>query len=106
MHSEEIVSIPSSGNVFADLDLPDPDVLLAKAALVSRIGDVIAERGLTEARAAALVGLDRPALSALLRGRLDDVPIDRLMHFLVALDRDVQIVVRPKQSEHARLTVA
>ena len=43
-----------SGNVFADLDLPDADVHFAKAELVSRIDDVVRERGITQAEAARL----------------------------------------------------
>src|SRR5262249_34195875 len=62
----------SSGNVFADLDLENPDELLAKVELVQRICDIIAERKLTQTKAAAILGIDRPQLAALMRGRLDD----------------------------------
>ena len=105
MSSEEIPVIPSSGNVFADLDLPEPEELLAKAELVRQIGAAIDERGLTQAEAAQLIGVDQPKVSALLNGRLSGFSMDRLVHFLIALDRDVQIVVRPKQSDRAHVTV-
>lgn len=85
----------STGNVFADLDLPDPDEALAKAELVHRIGGIIAERGLTPAAAASLLGVEGPELSGLLRGRFEDVPIGRLFRFLNALGSNVEIIVRP-----------
>src|SRR3954451_7869594 len=85
----------SSGNVFADLGLKNPEELLAKAELVQRIADVIAERKLTQARAAKMLGVDQPKVSALLRGKLDGFSLDRLFRFLNALGRDVEITVRP-----------
>ena len=57
-----------SGNVFADLGIPNPDLALAKAELVRCIRDVIAERKLTQAKAAELLGLDQPKVSTLVRG--------------------------------------
>jgi predicted XRE-type DNA-binding protein len=65
---------PSSGNVFADLDLKNPEELLAKAELVQRIWDIIAERKLPQTKAAALLGIDQPKVSALMRGKLDGSP--------------------------------
>jgi predicted XRE-type DNA-binding protein len=85
----------SSGNVFADLEVPDPEESLAKAELVRRICDVIAERKMTQARAAVVLGVDQPKVSALVRGKLEGFSIDRLLRFLNALGRDVEIVVRP-----------
>lgn len=85
----------SSGNVFADLDLKNPEEVLAKAELAQRIGDIIAERKLAQADAATLLGVDQPKVSALLRGKLDGFSIDRLFRFLNALGSDVEIVIRP-----------
>ena len=67
----------SSGNVFADLALKNPEELLAKAQIVQRICDIIAERKLTQAKAAQLLGLDQPKISALMRGRFDGFSLDR-----------------------------
>jgi predicted XRE-type DNA-binding protein len=86
---------PSSGNVFADLDLKNPDELLAKAELVQRNCDIIAERKLTQTKSAFLLGIDQPKISALMRGELDGFSLDRLFRFLNALGRDVDIVIRP-----------
>jgi predicted XRE-type DNA-binding protein len=88
---------PSSGNVFADLALPQPRELLARAELVQRIRDIISERKLTQVKAAAVLGVDQPKISALMRGKLDGFSIDRLLRFLNALGRDVEIVIRPAQ---------
>lgn len=84
-----------SGNVFADLGLPNPDLALAKAELVQRIRNLIAERKLTQAKAAKLLGLDQPKVSALVRGRVEGYSIDRLFRFLNALGQRVEITVRP-----------
>jgi len=84
-----------SGNVFADLDLPDPDLALAKAKLVQCIRDLIAERKLTQAEAAELLGIDQPKVSTLVRGRVEGYSIDRLFRFLNALGQRVEIKVHP-----------
>src|SRR5262249_34878628 len=89
----------SSGNVFADLDLRNPEELLAKAELVQRICAIIAERKLTQIRAAAGLGIDQPKVLALMRGKLDGFSLDRLFRFLNALGRDVEIVVRPARQD-------
>src|SRR5438552_4160434 len=83
-----------SGNVFADLGLPNPDLALAKAELVQRIRALIAGRKLTQTKAAELLGLDQPKVSALVRGRVEGYT-DRLFRFLNALGQRVEITVRP-----------
>jgi predicted XRE-type DNA-binding protein len=84
-----------SGNVFVDLGFPNPDIALAKAELVQRIRELIAERKLTQVRAGQLLGLDQPKVSALVRGRVAGYSIDRLFRFLNALGQQVEISVRP-----------
>jgi predicted XRE-type DNA-binding protein len=90
-----------SGNVFADLDVPDADAALAKAELARRICLLLSERKLTQARAAAVLGIDQPKVSALVRGKLDGFSTDRLFRFLNALGQDVEIVVRPRRRNRA-----
>lgn len=96
-----------SNNVFADLGLPHPEERLAKAELARAIGRVITARGLTQREAAALMGIDQPKVSHLLRGRLADFSTERLMGFLTALGRDVEIIVKtaPKSRRQGRLRV-
>lgn len=86
-----------SGNVFADLGLPDPDEALAKAEVARRICAIITERGLTQERAAAVLGVDQPKVSALMRGKLSGFSTDRLFRLLNALGQDVEIVIRSQR---------
>ena len=88
-----------SGNVFADLDLPDADTHLLKAELVSRIDDIIRQRRTTEAEAARALGLSRSELSRLLCGEFRAYSLERLLRFLMALGWDVDIVIRPSGSD-------
>jgi predicted XRE-type DNA-binding protein len=97
----------SSGNVFADLGLPNPEERLAKADLAIRIAAAIRAKGLTQARAAQLLDIDQPKISRLLRGQLSGFSTERLMKFLTLLGRDVEIVVRatPRSRRQGRLRV-
>jgi predicted XRE-type DNA-binding protein len=89
-----------SGNVFADLGLPNPEERLAKSMMAHRIAELIADRGLTQVQAAARLRIDQPKISNLLRGRLRGFSTDRLMAFLNALDCDVIITIRPAKKNH------
>jgi predicted XRE-type DNA-binding protein len=97
----------SSGNVFADLGLPDAEEAHAKALIASRICEIIAERKLTQTEAAAMLGVDQPKVSSLMRGKLSGFSSDRLFRFLNVLDRDVEIVIKPKRldAEHGSVKV-
>jgi len=89
-------STPSSGNVFADLNLPQADDLLAKAELAAKIIAELQRRRLTQSQAAAVLGIDQPKISALKLGKLSGFSIERLIRFLMLLGRDVEIIVRTK----------
>jgi predicted XRE-type DNA-binding protein len=101
-------STPSSGNVFADLNLPHADDLLAKAELAAKIIAEIQRRRLTQSRAAAVLGIDQPKISALKQGKLSGFSVERLMRFLLLLGRDIEITVKEKSNSRstARLRVA
>jgi len=105
--SEKTTFTPSSGNVFADLGLPNADEEMAKVELAFEIGRIIEERGLTQEEAAELIGVDQPKVSAVVRYRLDGFSMERLYRFLNALGRDIEIVVRekPKSRKAATLKV-
>jgi len=100
--SKKMKVTKASDNVFADLEVPEAEEALAKAEMASRICDIIAERKLSQTRAAALLGIDQPKVSALMRGRLEGFSSDRLFRFLTALDRDVEILIRPKKRRARR----
>lgn len=99
---------PSSGNVFADLNLPHADDLLAKAELAAKIIAEIQRRRLKQSQAALLLGIDQPKISALKQGKLSGFSIERLMRLLLLLGRDIEITVRgrAKPKSPARLRVA
>ncbi len=94
---EETV-VTGSGNVFADLGLPNPEQRLAKARLVQRIAEVIKKRELTQKQAGTILEIDQAKVSKLIRGRLSKFSTSTLIEYLTHLDQDVEIVVRPKLS--------
>jgi predicted XRE-type DNA-binding protein len=98
----------SSGNVFADIGLANPEEALVKAELAHRISTVIRKRRLTQTQAAQALGVDQPKISALIRGRLAPFSIERMMRFIVLLGHDVEISVksRSRSQTHPRLRVA
>jgi predicted XRE-type DNA-binding protein len=87
---------PSSGNVFADLGLDAPEELQAKAALMSKVATLLAERRMNQTEAAKLLGIDQPRVSALKNGKLSMFSTEKLMEFLTALGNDVDIVVKKR----------
>jgi predicted XRE-type DNA-binding protein len=105
---KELDYTESSGNVFADLGLEDADELLAKAEMVRQIASIIEHRHLTQTAAGQILGIKQPNVSRLLNGHVEDFSLDRLIAFLRALGRDVEIRVKkkPRSRAHARLAVA
>ena len=91
----------SSGNVFADIGLPNAEEHLVKAKLVFKIDALMRERGLKQVEAAKLFGVKQPDVSKMLRGDFRQFSVERLMRFLVALGQDVEIVVRPHGGKRA-----
>jgi predicted XRE-type DNA-binding protein len=93
-------------NIFADIGLPNPEEHLLKAQLVVKITDIMKQRKLKQREAAEIFGITQPDVSKMLRGHFQQFSVERLMRFLVALDQDVEIVVRPrKRTEMASLRV-
>jgi predicted XRE-type DNA-binding protein len=83
-----------SGNVYADLGRAAAGSLLIKAQLVSKISEILEEQGLTQIKAAALLGIPQPKLSNMLRGQFRGLSERKLMDCLTRLGQDVQINVR------------
>ena len=96
--SEAINYQTSSGNVFADLGLAEPEEMRAKAELVRQIGGLIRHANLTQVEAAAVLGIDQPKVSALLGGSFRGFSMDRLLRFLTLLGQDVEIRIAPASS--------
>ena len=106
MTKRKIEAQESSGNVFADLGLPDSEERLLKAGIVAELHRLIKERELTQVKAAKLVGISQPDLSHLLRGDFDDYSAERLMKMLTAFEQDIEIIVKPhrKAGQRGRIT--
>jgi len=95
-----------SGNVYADLGYADSEDMVVKAQLVTKIADIIRQRGLTQERAAKLLGPTQPKISRLLKGQFRGISERRLLRCLTRLGRDVEIVVKPTSRHRGgRLTV-
>ncbi len=95
----------SSGNVFRDLGLPNPEQEMMKTRLTLQIYRITRERGLTQAQAAEVLGVKQPHVSLLMRNRSGSFSAGRLMEFLTALGQDVEITVRPARKEHGVMSV-
>ena len=88
--------VRSSGNVFADLGLPNAEERKTKVRLTFEINQIIENRKLSQTEAARRLNINQPKISALSNYRIDGFSVERLMNFLTALDRDVDIIIRPK----------
>ena len=97
--------VKGSGNVFADLGLPDADIHLVKAGLVLKIAKTIESKRLSQAAAAEKLGISQPDVSKILRGQFRSVTVERLIKWLNALGQDVEIAVKPaRRREQGKLT--
>jgi len=94
-----------SGNVFADLGLPNPEQELLKAQLTLQIYRIVKARGLTQAQAGAVLGIQQPHVSALMRNRAGNFSVGRLIEFLTALGQDVKITVQPAKKAVGEMEV-
>ncbi len=87
-----------SGNIFADLGYAEADAHLFKAQLVTRIKDVMTQRGLTQTAAAKAAGVSQPDISRMLKGHFRDVSVERIMRMLTRLGCQIDVIVRPAGS--------
>jgi predicted XRE-type DNA-binding protein len=105
MSKKKIKAEKSSGNVFADLGLPNPEQELLKARLTLQIYRIVKQRGLTQARAGEILGIKQPHVSALMRNRAGNFSVGRLMEFLTALGQDVRITLKPTRKVRGEMEV-
>jgi predicted XRE-type DNA-binding protein len=99
---------PSSGNVFVDLGFADAAERTTKVALAVELNRILKSKGLTQAAAARVLGVNQPKISALTNYRLDGFSAERLLNFLTALGRDVRITIRsaPSGRSSGRISIA
>jgi predicted XRE-type DNA-binding protein len=105
MRKTKVPMKQGSGNVFADLGLPNPEQELLKARLTLQIYKIVKGRGLRQAMVGEILGIKQPHVSALMRNRAGNFSIGRLMEFLTALGQDVEISVKPTRRAHGELSV-
>jgi len=86
-----------SRNVFEDVGVPNAEEHLVKAQLVFKIDTIMKKRRMKQTEAADLFGVRQPDISKMLRGEFRQFSVERLLRFLVKLDQDVEIVVRPRR---------
>jgi len=97
----------SSGNVFTDIGLDNPEERLAKSDLALKLAQIINSKKLSQTQAATLLGITQPKVSAILNGRLKGFSLEKLLLLVVALDQDIEIVIKrkPETREQGRLSV-
>ena len=105
MRKTKVRVTKGSGNIFADLGLPNPEQELLKARLTLQIYKIVKERGLTQAQAGELLGIKQPHVSALMRNRAGNFSVGRLMEFLIALGQNVRITVKPTRKAQGEMSV-
>jgi|HubBroStandDraft_6_1064221.scaffolds.fasta_scaffold155953_2 predicted XRE-type DNA-binding protein len=93
-------------SAFHSLGLADADDLVLRAELMRKIGSIIAARGLTQAQAAALMGMDQPRVSALLAGKITKFSADRLLRALSDLGQNIELRITPARGRKGRMRVA
>lgn len=105
---EKIEHETGSGNVFADLGVANPEEALAKSDLALKIYEIISQKKLTQRRAAKLLGIDQPKISALINGKLAGFSLERLFRYLIILGQEITINIKPirPSKKGARLHVA
>ena len=106
MQEENKVKIKkSSGNIFKDLGFENPEEALSKAKIAIKINEIIAQKGYKQKKAAEILKIDQPKISALKNGRLRGFSFERLLLFLDALNYDVEIRIKDRDLKHSGFEV-
>jgi len=92
----------SGENIFLDLGFADGNTHFLKAQIVAELYRLVTEKKLTQNEAGASMGISQPEVSRLFRGHFREYSVERLMGFLTAFDRDVEIVSRPRRKRGSR----
>jgi predicted XRE-type DNA-binding protein len=94
----------STGNVFADIGLSNPEEALAKAEIARQVNQIISVRGLTQGQAGDILGIDQPRVSALSKGRLSLFSLEKMMQFASRLGNEVEISIKPSAHSGIKVT--
>ena len=99
-HTEDFDEVEkSSGNIFRDLEMPDPEEHLAKCRLVFIIDDIITKRQLRRSKAAKILGIRKSELSDLLDGLFRDFSMTALFSMLEKLNHEIEVVVHQRSAD-------
>ncbi len=89
-----------SDDVFVDPGFANAGECKLRVQLAMRLNGLIKDCGLTQTQAAAIFGIMQPHVSELANFKLSRFSSERLLHFMTCLDRDIEIVIRPKVKGH------
>jgi len=92
--------IKSSGNILEDMGFENPRNELLKANLTARISSILQKKKIKQKIAASLLGIDQPKVSALKNGYYTGFSVERLLSFLLALEQDIDIIIKPNKNNH------
>lgn len=95
MSKKSTAIVPSSGDVFHDVGVEISPTDRAKIDIAAEITLTVGKLGITQGEAAALMGTDQAKVSAIMRGRVTGFTLDRLLGFLLALGRDIEVSIFP-----------
>jgi predicted XRE-type DNA-binding protein len=102
MSEEKIEMYEGSGNVFADLGLQDAAELYTRAKIGYQVLTLLQDRKLQHAEVAALLGIEPPDVSLLMRGRVHHFSVERLLSFLKKLDQEVTLLICNRDASDQR----
>jgi predicted XRE-type DNA-binding protein len=97
-NNEELKMTKSSGNIFNDLGYTNPDEYLLKVKFAMVVNKIIKDKNLTQMAAAKILEIDQPKISRLSRGQLAGFSLDKLMTFLILLNQDIEVNIKPHSS--------
>ena len=92
-----------STNVYADLGYANAAEMQRKSRIAAEIARAIKSRQMTQAAAAALLGIDQSKVSRITRGQFRGVSEAKLLELLTRLGRDVKIVVSPMRRRTGKI---
>ncbi len=98
--------VPSSGNVFKDIGVTDPEEMLVKSEIAMRVNLAIKEKGFSQTQAAAMLGVPQPKVSMLQNGKLRGFSLEKLCYFLTLLGYDVDVVIGVQRPGKGQMRVA
>lgn len=103
MQMEDKMSVKkSSGNIFSDLGFENPQEELLKANLTARICQILEEKNIKQKEIAEILGIDQPKVSAIMNGKYAGFSVERLLSFILALEKDIEIIIKPHISGNHR----